>query len=146
MTQPNQQSQQDDTMQTRARALLNAMNHRDYRSAGAHFDSAMSSLLPATKVEELWTAIVTKEGPFVELSSARTVEEEGPPTVALLCKFATGSAELYVSFNKEADIAGLHVGPPPAKAPAKAAAKAPAEAPAEAPDEASSPAAAKPAD
>ena len=100
-------------METRAEGLLNAMVNGKYRNAVAHFDSTMTSLLPADKVEELWTAIQEKAGPFVEQISAHTVTEGELPIVVLTCKFAQENADLYVTFNETADIAGLHVGPAP---------------------------------
>jgi hypothetical protein len=111
------QSKQDleKKIETRAHAVLNAMVKREYANAIVHFDTAMTSLMPAIKLEELWKAIQEKAGPFVEQISTRLAGVEANPVVILLCKFEKGNLDLYVTFDAAANVAGLHVGPEPAE-------------------------------
>jgi hypothetical protein len=114
-------------MMTRAQALLDAMAQREYRNAIMHFDTTMTSLMPADKVEELWTAIVGKVGSFVEKKESRMATIEGRPIVILVSKFEKDTIDIYVTFDANANISGLHVGPDKAK-PAAASASASSEA------------------
>lgn len=102
-------------MVTRAQALLNAVAKREYLNAIVHFDTAMTSSMPAAKLEELWTSIQEKVGPFVEQVSARLAGVEATPIVTLLCKFARTNLDIYVAFDAAANISGLNIGPEPAQ-------------------------------
>ena len=103
-------------IETRAQALVNAMAKREYQNAGAHFDANMTSIMPTGKIEEFWTSIQEKIGPFVEQVSGSVTNAGATPVVVVVCKFEKQSADIYVTFDAASNVCGLHVGPAPAAA------------------------------
>jgi Protein of unknown function (DUF3887) len=110
-------------MEKRAQALVDAMAKHKYGDGIAHLNAKMASLMPAAKLEELWKAVLAKEGDFVAQVSRKVVKANGAHGVALVCKFARGTADIYVTFDASANISGLHFGPAPGAKPAASGAK-----------------------
>ena len=109
-------------IENRAQALVNSMAKRDFRVAGDHFTSTMTSLLPANKIEEMWNVIEAKDGAFVEqVAGAVEINGEGVPLVILLCKFEKGNHNLFITFDWDCNVSGIHIAPAPVKAPAQPA-------------------------
>lgn len=105
MTQPNPETQAKLTIRTQA--LLNDITKRNYRNAIVHFDTVMTSTMPADKLEEVWSTVQTNVGPFVEKTSERFDSLEASPVVIFTCKFEKASIDMRVVFDGADNVSGL---------------------------------------
>jgi uncharacterized protein len=77
----------------------------------AQFAPVMSSALPADKLDDVWSEVITQAGAFQKIVSSRFVERGGYHNAVVTCAFEKLTIDIVLSFDDSGHIAGLHFAP-----------------------------------
>ncbi len=91
--------------------FVSLMTQNDFTSATADFDSTMSSVMPASKLEEAWNSLISQAGPFKEQTGTRTEEMAQYNIIYVQCSFEKAPIDIKVVFDRAQRIAGLFFAP-----------------------------------
>ncbi|MEE8360565.1 MAG: DUF3887 domain-containing protein, partial [Gemmatimonadales bacterium] len=91
--------------------FVGQMERRDFTAAVARFDSTMSAVMPAAKLEETWDAVEGQVGPFQGWSRTTTGEAQGYDYVLVTATFDNAVLDIRVVFDDDLRIAGLFFQP-----------------------------------
>ncbi|TDJ56680.1 MAG: DUF3887 domain-containing protein, partial [Gemmatimonadetes bacterium] len=91
--------------------FVGEMERRDFTAAVARFDSAMSGVMPAGKLEENWDMVEARAGSFQGWSRTTTGEAQGYDYVMVISTFENAVWDIQVVFDSDLRIAGLFFQP-----------------------------------
>ena len=91
--------------------FVGQMERRDFTAAVARFDSTMSAVMPAAKLEETWDAVEGQVGSFQGWSRTTTGEAQGYDYVLVTATFDNTVLDIRVVFDDDLRIAGLFFEP-----------------------------------
>jgi dienelactone hydrolase len=91
--------------------FVGEMERRDFTAAVARFDSAMSGVMPAGKLEETWDMVEGQAGSFQGWSRTTTGEAQGYDYVLVISTFENAVLDIQVVFDSDLRIAGLFFKP-----------------------------------
>lgn len=95
----------------RARAIFAMLVKRDFAAAAATFDDRMLQALPAEKLGQLWTAVVTQTGAFQTIVSARVEARGAFQAVILRASFERADTNFTFVLGTDGRVAGLFLSP-----------------------------------
>ncbi|MCD6237807.1 MAG: DUF3887 domain-containing protein [Thermotogae bacterium] len=101
---------------TTALQFVEMLTKGDFSSATEDFDGTMKKLLPPTKLQTIWTSLITQVGPFKNQNGIRMQKYREYDIIFVTCKFERAYIDVKVVFNAEGKISGLFFlpGKPPA--------------------------------
>ncbi len=91
--------------------FVGQMERRDFTAAVSRFDSTMSVVMPAAKLEETWDLVEGQVGPFQSWSRTITGETQGYDYVLVTTTFENAVLDIRVVFDSDRRIAGLFFQP-----------------------------------
>lgn len=91
--------------------FVGQMERRDFAAAVARFDSTMSTVMPAAKLEQTWDAVEGQVGPFQGWSRTTAGESQGYAYVLVTSSFENAVLDIRVVFDDDSRIAGLFFQP-----------------------------------
>ncbi len=91
--------------------FVGEMERRDFTAAVARFDSTMSEVMPAAKLEETWDMVEAQAGSFQGWSRTTTGEAQGYDYVLVTSTFENAVLDIQVVFDSDLRIAGLFFKP-----------------------------------
>jgi len=91
--------------------FVGEMERRDFTAAVARFDSAMSGVMPAGKLEENWDMVEARAGSFQGWSRTTTGEAQGYDYVMVISTFENAVWDIQVVFDSDLRIAALFFKP-----------------------------------
>lgn len=100
-----------DTVEARAKKLVDLMNQGDYQGACKDFDATMREKLPPDKVQETWKTVTAQAGAFRRQSGTRVEKISGYDLVYVICEFANATLDAKISFDSKGQVAGLFFAP-----------------------------------
>ncbi|MBX3204230.1 MAG: alpha/beta fold hydrolase [Labilithrix sp.] len=100
------------SVETRARTFIAELARGEWTHPKTAFDAAMSSAVPADKLEALWRALEKDAGTFREVEGTQALEEGGYRVVHATCSFERGKKTLRLVFDRDDGLAGMFVRPP----------------------------------
>ena len=77
----------------------------------AQFAPVMSSALPADKLADVWSQVITQAGAFQKIVSSNVVERSGYHHTVVTCAFEKLTIDVVLSFDDSGHITGLHFAP-----------------------------------
>jgi hypothetical protein len=87
--------------------FVDQMERRDFTAAVSRFDSTMSAVMPAAKLEETWDMVEGQVGPFQRWSRTTTGKAQGYDYVLVTTTFENAVLDIRVVFDGDRRIAGL---------------------------------------
>lgn len=99
-------SQPDDRLE-KAKHFVSQMAAGEFDKAVEAFDATMGRVLPATKLNEIWSGIVKQYGPLRRAADTRTEMVQQYRVVYVTCEFERGKLDAKVVFNTNGEIGGL---------------------------------------
>jgi len=93
--------------ETDGRAFIKSMAERRFDDCVAMFDSTMTALMPAVKVQETWDAVQKQAGKFKEQQGTRYQRYGVYDIVLVTCRFEGNPLDARIVFNQSGKIAGL---------------------------------------
>ena len=91
--------------------FVDQMEQRDFTAAVTRFDSTMSAVMPAAKLEETWDMVEQQAGPFQAWSRTTTGATQGYDYVLVTSTFDNAVLDIQVVFDGDLRIAGLFFKP-----------------------------------
>jgi len=99
-------NQPDDHQQT-AKHFVSQMAAGEFDKAIEAFDTTMGRVLPATKLNEIWSGLVKQYGPLRQARDTRTEMVQQYTVVYVTCEFEQGKLDAKIVFNTKGEIGGL---------------------------------------
>ncbi len=96
-----------DELEQAAAALVDHMAAGEFTAAVENFDATMQSVLPAAKLQEIWTGLQAQVGRFQNRASMRQEAQQGYRVVYAVCHFEHATLDAKVVFDQSGQIAGL---------------------------------------
>lgn len=94
-----------------AQSFVDQLVKGDFAAASGHFDAAMKTAMPETKLKEVWQQVLGQVGPFQKQLSTRTEEQKGYRIVYVVCQFEKSVINVRIVYNAQEQIAGLFFQP-----------------------------------
>lgn len=113
LSQTTSSEAQDETsnLLTAARAFVQLLNKKDFKTAVAQFDDTMKAAMPEAKLQETWDAVLAQAGAFKQVDKARA-QQQGAYTITFVtCDFEKLPLDIRVVFDQSKRIAGLFFAP-----------------------------------
>ncbi len=82
-----QETPATDDIQSKARAMVEAIASGDYSSPVEDFDATMQREMPAATLQQAWETLLKRTGPFQSITGTRTEQAEGYQAVLVTCRF-----------------------------------------------------------
>ncbi len=101
-----------------AQAFVDLLVKGDFTTAEGKFDDTMKTAIPASKLEELWAALLNQAGVFQEQTGTHTTRTQGYDVVFVTCQFEKMLLDVKVVFDASGQIAGLFFLPAQSATPA----------------------------
>jgi dienelactone hydrolase len=95
----------------KAKNFVTLMTQNDFTAAVADFDSTMTSVMPASKLEETWKTLNAQVGQFKEQTGTRTEQMAQYNIVYVQSSFERAELDIKVVFDDSGKIAGLFFAP-----------------------------------
>ena len=83
----------------------------DMTKATSNFDAQMTSAMPASQLEQVWSQVTTQFGPFKSQLGARTDKVQGYNVVLVNCEFERAKLDIQVTVDDAGKVSGLFVRP-----------------------------------
>lgn len=96
-----------DDLQTRARAMVEAIASGDYDTPVRDFDATMRKEMPAGTLQQAWESLLGRTGPFQSVTTTRVESAGGYEAVFVTCRFADASLNVKLVFDADGKVAGL---------------------------------------
>lgn len=96
---------------TSGKELADLLAKEDFAAVVARFDDTMKRGLPQEKLAEAWKEATAQLGPFKKRTGARTQKIQGFDVVFVTCEFENAKADVQVTFDSAARVAGLFIRP-----------------------------------
>jgi len=107
MAQQETESARSTQLKATARQVLEMLVKEDFAGVSAKFDSKLSENLPAAKLQEFWSTVVSDAGPFQKISDTQVKEKKDKVGIFMKCKFEKKELTARVIFNEQNQIIGL---------------------------------------
>lgn len=107
---PKAASKTPEELDSLARSFVLSMAAGRYDEASKTFTKQMAAAMPASKLGELWSALLAQGGRWQQIANTRFAEESGYRVVYVTAAFENGSIDIKVVFDDEAKVAGLWLG------------------------------------
>lgn len=101
-----------------AQAFVDLLVQGDFAIAEGKFDDTMKTAIPASKLEELWAALLKQVGAFQQQTGTHTTRTQGYDVVFVTCQFEKMLLDVKVVFDASGQIAGLFFLPAQSTTPA----------------------------
>lgn len=98
---------QSDEHVAKAKRFVSQMAAGEFDKAVEPFDGTMKRVLPASKLNELWSGLVKQHGPLQQATDTRTEKVRQYTLVFVTCEFERGKLDTKVVFNTKGEIGGL---------------------------------------
>lgn len=95
------------TDEIRARELVDLLRRGRHAEAARGFDPAMVAALPPDKLAATWEALAAQVGPFGAMIGTRSHDKGDHHIVLVTCRFAKGTLDAKVVFDRDHRVAGL---------------------------------------
>ena len=86
---------------------MSQMAAGEFDKAVEPFDETMKRVLPAAKLNEIWSGLVKQYGPLRQATDTRTEKVQQYTLVFVTCQFEQGKLDAKVVFNSKGEIGGL---------------------------------------
>ena len=94
-------------VKTLAGEFVDLLEKGEYSKAVENFDLIMKVAMSAKKLENVWTELQKKTGPYVSRESMRTATKGKYTAVFVTCQFEKTKLDIKVVFNDKKQISGL---------------------------------------
>ncbi|WP_218080484.1 alpha/beta hydrolase [Anthocerotibacter panamensis] len=94
-------------------ALVNSLAKEDFVAATANFDSAMSTALPAPKLQAIWQSLLAQAGSFKQQIGLRSEKTATYNTIYVTCEFERVTLDAKVVLDANQRVTGLFFVPSP---------------------------------
>lgn len=102
-------AQQPDSAAARAGvAFVHRLASGDFAGAASQFDSTMSSLIPAERLEQIWQQVQAQAGPYRSTGSVVEQHRGGFDVAVVTTVFERASLNAVIAFDGAGRISGLH--------------------------------------
>ena len=102
---------QDTQLSELAKEAVAELAGGKYREFCGRFDETMKTVLPESKLQEIWKAVLVQAGAFKSQGSTRQ-EKSGPyDMVFVTCQFERAVLEIRLVFNAQRQLSGLFFSP-----------------------------------
>jgi dienelactone hydrolase len=91
----------------RANRLVAQMAAGEFEKAVEPFDTTMARVLPASKLDDIWSGLVKQYGALQKSTETRTEKVKQYTLVFVTCEFERGKLDTKVVFNTKGEIGGL---------------------------------------
>ncbi|MCZ6754260.1 MAG: alpha/beta fold hydrolase, partial [Gemmatimonadetes bacterium] len=91
--------------------FVGRMGRRDFTAAVSRFDSTMSAVMPAAKLEETWDVVEGQAGPFESWTLTTTGKAQGYDYVLVTTTFENAVLDIRVVFDGDRRIVGYFFQP-----------------------------------
>jgi dienelactone hydrolase len=98
---------QPDERVEKAKDFVSQMAAGGFDKAVEPFDATMSRVLPASKLQEIWSRVIEQYGALCQATDTRTEKVQQYTLVFVTCEFERGKLDAKVVFNTEGEIGGL---------------------------------------
>jgi dienelactone hydrolase len=95
------------SVEANGRQVIQDMAAGNFGKIEAQFDSRMAAALPAGKLGEGWSALVTQIGAFQSIVSAQASQVQTYDIVKMIVQFEKAKLDATVSFDPDGKIAGI---------------------------------------
>ncbi len=106
---------QRDLFRARTRNLVANLARGNFAGASEDFDFTMRSKLPPENLAQAWRMIEAQVGPFVTVERVRTEQKDRFSFGFARCRFERGEKVIKVTYDSDANVAGLFFLDPPAE-------------------------------
>jgi fermentation-respiration switch protein FrsA (DUF1100 family) len=96
-----------DTVVAAGKAFVGLLAKGDYAGCVAQFDSTMTAVMPAEKVQEMWVSVAAQSGAFKKQLGARSMKYKSYDIIFVTCEFERDTLDTRVVFDTRGKIAGL---------------------------------------
>ncbi len=96
-----------DDHQQKAKHFVSQIAAGEFDKAVEAFDATMGRVLPAAKLNEIWSGLVKQYGPLRQATDIRTEMIQQYRVVYVTCEFEQGRLDAKVVFNTKGEIGGL---------------------------------------
>lgn len=91
---------------------INLLVAGKFDEAVESFDSTMTQMMPADKLQAAWNSIIAQFGVFKDIKGTKTSPYGAYNIVFVTCNFDKAALDIQLSFDAEKKIAGLFFKPP----------------------------------
>jgi hypothetical protein len=98
-------------IETRAKAIVNALAREDFKSVTQDFNAAMRKALPPDGLEEGWKELTSEVGTFQKEIGIRREHRSQAEVVVITCRFEKGDVDVRVAFDAARQVSGLYLVP-----------------------------------
>lgn len=98
---------QADEIETVAREFVNLLAKEDFSSATKAFDTTMGKVMPSSKLQQTWAALVKQAGQYKKQLATRKQKFQQYDIVFVTCEFDRATLDVKVVLDSDGKVAGL---------------------------------------
>lgn len=100
-----------ESAEAHAREVLNQIVTGKFAAVEAQYDAQMKAALPAGKLGEGWSSLVSHVGNFKSVTDAKSQQAGGYDVVTLACSFDRAVLDTIITFSSDGQLAGIRFVP-----------------------------------
>ncbi len=94
----------------RAGQIIDALSKKDFHAVVATFSPEVAKGLPEPQLAAVWTKLEQQAGVLSKCDAPVTTSSD-PVVITATCKFANAALDVVLAFDKQGQVAGLHLQP-----------------------------------
>ena len=111
--QPKQQVVDLKEFEAMARDYINLFVKGDFAAAASKFTGATKENMPTKSLQDLWAAILARNGQFIEQVSAKSERNKSSNIILVTCKFEKELVDIKVVYNDKKEVTSISFPPRP---------------------------------
>ena len=111
--QPQQQVVDLKEFEAMAKDYINLFVKGDFAVAASKFTGATPETMPTKSLQDLWAAILARNGQFIEQVSAKSERNKSSNIILVTCKFEKELVDIKVVYNDKKEVTSISFPPRP---------------------------------
>jgi len=96
-----------------AKDYINLFVKGDFATAASKFTGATPETMPTKSLQDLWAAMIARNGQFIEQVSAKSERVKNSNIVLVTCKFEKELVDIKVVYNDKKEVTSISFPPRP---------------------------------